>query len=174
MEAFAQQELFGPLRMGRTTFLPTRFPHDQQVVPYEHSANRFQKETATAPVIGETGLKSTCGDMARLCALINGGGSVAGKRVLGPDAMKLVMTDQTAGFLRTAAFWMRGKGANPAPFGSKDSPGTVGHPGYSGCMISYDPATRLSMVLVTNSLKLHGDFANYTRIKDKLAEMRTS
>jgi serine-type D-Ala-D-Ala carboxypeptidase len=173
IETFARRELLDPLGMSRTTFVHTRFSLEQHIVPFDKDGNRFQTETAKAPPIGETGLKSTCGDMARLCALINGGGSAAGKRILGPDAMKLVMTDQTAGFLRTAALWMRGKGANPAPFGSKDSPETVGHPGYSGCMISHDPATKLSMALVTNSLRLHGDFANYTRIKDKLAAMRT-
>jgi len=171
-DVFLQTRLFDPLGMTNTTFYPTRKPSAHLAVAYARNRTTSALEAAPPPSAygvegrppqGNGGLFSTGPDYARFCQMLRAGGSLDGKRYLGPETMKLLRTVQT-GDLPTGFFQSPEQGSRGANYGwgigtcilrvphpgvaAMLSPGTFGHGGAWGTQAWIDPVRGVAYILM--------------------------
>ncbi|WP_242613327.1 serine hydrolase [Herbihabitans rhizosphaerae] len=100
-------------------------------------------------VAGHAGVFSTARDMATLAQTILNGGSYAGQRILGQDAVTAMLTNHNQNFpdnshglgFELDQRWYMGGLAGPR---------TAGHTGFTGTSLVIDPASRSFAILLTN------------------------
>ena len=95
-EEFVQEEIYGPLTMKDTGFLPHSLIHTR-IAPTEFQGETMLRGTVHDPtarymggVAGHAGLFSTIDDLARFCRMLLNGGALDGIRLLTPDSMRLM------------------------------------------------------------------------------------
>lgn len=110
---FLQKRLFDPLEMKETTF----WPSEEQLARLAKSYRRNKEGNGMDEIpVGYFkrpfadwmhryaepggGLFSTTADVVRFCQMIAGGGTWNGKRILSPEAVKTLGTDQTGALKR--------------------------------------------------------------------------
>lgn len=169
---FLQKRIFDPLGMKSTTFYAMeKFP-DRVAVSYTKNAANGALEVNTPdvgfgthqrPPLGNSGLFSTGPDYARFCQMLLGQGTFDGKRLLSPEAFRLMSTIQTGemptGFFQTKEFgnhgtnygWGIGMCILRTPHegaAAMLSPGTFGHGGAWGTQAWVDPVRGVAYVLM--------------------------
>jgi len=171
-DAFVQKRVLDPLGMKDTTFYPAEKSPGSLVIGYIKSKTADALEAAALPAdfgapghppLGNGGLFSTGADYARFCQMLLGGGTLDGKRLLSPRAMKLLTTVQTGdlptGFMQSAEFgshgtnygWGIGTCILRAPHegvAAMLSPGTFGHGGAWGTQAWMDPVRGVAYILM--------------------------
>lgn len=166
IEQFAHSYLFQPLGMSQTTYEIERLKEDEFVLPWDGKApmNIFRH----TPAVGDNCLYSTPGDMIRFGQMfLNNGKNNKGQVIFPPGAVNFMMHEWIGG--RTPIFWRKGIGDFAfAPFGELNSPDTVGHTGFSGCILFIDPIAATTGVVLTTSTHLHSDPKNYKNILNVL------
>jgi CubicO group peptidase (beta-lactamase class C family) len=104
---------------------------------------------ALGGVAGHAGIFSTARDLAILAQAILNGGSYAGHRILRPETVDAMLTnenqafpghDHGLGFELNQRFYM----------GGLSSPRTAGHTGFTGTTLVIDPLSRSIAILLTN------------------------
>jgi hypothetical protein len=100
-------------------------------------------------VAGHAGIFSTAGDLAVLAQTILNGGSYAGRRIMRPDTVRMMLTnynqafpgnDHGLGFELNQRKYM----------GGLSGPRTAGHTGFTGTVMVIDPASRSFVIVLTN------------------------
>lgn len=176
---FCNQNIFNPLGMRHTDFLPceannkggwvnTSLPKwsvkveqtaDYPIAPTEKQADGSilcgQVHDPLARVMnggisGNAGLFSTAEDLAVLCAMLQNQGKWGEMRILSPVTVKAMRTVST-----DEKNFGRGFGWDVySPYSSNKgdllSPEAYGHTGYTGTSIVIDPINDLSIILLTN------------------------
>ncbi len=153
---FAAKEVFGPLGMTRTFFLPPDSLR-AECVPTEVVDGRPLRGVVHDPlarlqggVSGNAGLFSTGDDLARFARMLLRGGELDGVRVLGPLAVRRMteihprVGDSGRGLgwdIATDYSTVRGDLYGPASYG---------HSGYTGTSVWIDPETATAVILLTN------------------------
>src|ERR1700674_3532029 len=159
LNEYCQKNIFVPLRMAHTRFLPpaawlpkiapTQYDeHDKMLrgVVHDPTARRM------GGVAGHAGIFSTADDLAKFAqALLNGGG-----RVLAPITGEKMTTPQQP----PAATAVRGFGWDlDSPFSSSRGElfpiGSYGHTGFTGTSLWIDPFSRTYVILLTNAVHPH-------------------
>lgn len=193
-DAFLQKRLFDPLGMTNTTFYPT----DAQRA---RIATACQKDKDTGrlgavpprsdfgirgrPPLGNGGLYSTAGDYARFCRMLLNGGTLDGRRILSPEAVKILSAvhtgDTPCGFFQSATFGNRGKNygwgigtciLRESHEGVAEvlSPGSFGHGGAWGTQAWIDPVKGLIYVLMVQRANFpNSDASDVRRVFQKAA-----
>jgi CubicO group peptidase (beta-lactamase class C family) len=171
-DEFVQKRIFDLLGMKSSTFYAMeRFPN-RLAVSYTKNANNGLLEVNTPdegfgtharPPLGNGGLFTTGPDYARFCQMLLGRGVFHGKRLLSPEAFKLMSTIQTGdlptGFFQSKEFgnhgtnygWGIGTCILRAPHegaAAMLSPGTFGHGGAWGTQAWVDPVRGIAYVLM--------------------------
>jgi CubicO group peptidase (beta-lactamase class C family) len=158
LDRFAREEIFLPLGMSQTTFLP-----DQRLIsrcaPTEQRDGRWMRGDVHDPrafamggVAGHAGLFGTADDVSRFCQMFTGGNSVLKPQTIRQMTTLQELPDGTGG---------RGYGLDiTSSFsgvrGERFERGTTfGHTGFTGTMFWIDPANRCYFVLLTN--RVHPD-----------------
>lgn len=161
MDEYLQRELFEPMGLERTAYLPLRRYPKAEVVP--SSIDRFlRKETLQGFVHDETaafqggisgnaGLFSTASEVARVYQLLLNGGELDGQRYLSEETCRLFTTD-------VSKISRRGLGFDkPDKKNSKNSPcagsapeSVYGHTGFTGTCAWVDPENGLVYVFLSN------------------------
>jgi CubicO group peptidase (beta-lactamase class C family) len=159
IDTFCQREVFGPLGMSHTGFLP---PADwKPLIPptvddRETRGRIIQGEVhdenawAMGGVAGHAGVFGNCEDLARFAQCMLDGGRVPGSRqLLREETIKLFTQRQTspAGTSR-ALGW--DTPSSPSQSGKHFSPHSFGHLGYTGTSLWIDPERDLAITLLTN------------------------
>ncbi len=157
MRELALQEVFWPLKMQKTGYLPaagniaaTEMQDDGrclQGVVHDENA-RFLGGAA-----GNAGVFSTMDDLALFLQMLAAEGTLPdGTRYLSPATVRLSMQNHTSGL-------SQGRGLSFClPYYDNGYTGdlfpkeTVGHTGFTGASITYDPTTGLYVVLLTNRI----------------------
>lgn len=169
LDAFASESIFGPLGMSNTRFRPperlwekiarTANCEDRmEVKPGEvHDGNAW----GLGGVAGNAGLFSTVEDIATFAQMILSGGWYNGRSILTENSVQLMVANQLP-----LAIGGQGLGffTKPNPmlaFGESFSESVVGHTGFTGCSLLLDPASHLSVVLLTNRVYKNRDASNY-------------
>lgn len=163
LDRFALEELFKPLKMEETTYLPpaswrpriapTEKRKGDWIIGEVHDPRAF----AVGGVAGHAGLFSTARDVSRWVRMLNAGGTLDGKRILSESTVKQMLTndplpDGTGG---------RGLGVDmtssySGPRGERFDKGTTfGHTGWTGTMVWSDPNSDVYVVLLSN--RVHPD-----------------
>lgn len=157
LQDFVQREIYGPLKMKDTGFLP---PRDKlpRIAPTEVVNGKPWRGIVHDPtarkmggVAGHAGLFSTASDLARYARMLLNGGSLDGVRILKPETVKLMTSVQTP----PAVGVRRGLGWDidspySGPRGKWFPRGSYGHTGWTGGSIWIDPFSKTFLIFLSN------------------------
>lgn len=163
LDRFTREELFLPLNMPDTMYLPSTNLHTR-CAPTEKRGNQWiqgqvhdPRAHALGGVAGHAGLFATASDLARYCQMLLNHGQLDGRRILAPDTVRIMTTPRplpdncwrTYGFdVDTPYSSCRGNRFEPLV--------TFGHTGFTGTMLWIDPANNCFFILLTNSVHPDG------------------
>lgn len=171
LNAYCAQNIFGPLGMTHTRFLPpaewlpqiapTQYDEHGQMlrgVVHDPRARRM------GGVAGHAGLFSTADDLAKFAQAL-----LDGSQVLSPLAIQKMTTPEQPPFAPA----LRGFGWDiDSPFSSNRGEllpvGSFGHTGFTGTSIWIDPTTRTYIILLTNSVHPRGQ-GNVISLRTRVA-----
>lgn len=165
LNVFAREEIFEPLGMDETTYLPPS-AWEHRTAPTEQRDGRWMRGQVHDPrawamggVAGHAGLFSTADDLARFCEMLIRGGVLDGERILSEATVREMtrvryLPDGSDG---------RGYGLDidtgySSPRGERLAVGTTfGHTGFTGTSFWIDPEHELTIILLTNRVHPDGD-----------------
>ena len=161
LNEYARQNVFLPLGMAETMFLPPA-SLGPRIAPTERLAGdalplRGVVHDPTARfmggVAGHAGLFSTAGDLARFAQMMIDGGTLDGVRVFSPLTVAKFTEPQTP----PGQTILRGLGWDiDSPFSGNRGElfpiGSFGHTGFTGTSVWIDPSTRTYVILLANSV----------------------
>ena len=165
LEDFVQKEIFQPLKMVDTGYLPpasklariapteyTSTKHDVMLRGVVHDPTARHMDG----VAGHAGLFSTASDLARFARMMLNEGTLDGVRIFKPETVKLMTSVQTP----EGASYRRGLGWDidsgfSRPRGTLFPRGSYGHTGWTGTCIWIDPYSKTFFIFLSN--RVHPD-----------------
>jgi uncharacterized protein YbbC (DUF1343 family)/CubicO group peptidase (beta-lactamase class C family) len=189
LDQFAREEIFVPLDMKDTMFLPpeslrARIAPTEKCTPFgwpcEGSDVHMLRGVVHDPtarrmggVAGHAGLFSTAADLAIFCRMLLDGGRYKDARVLAP----LTVAKMTAPVMGADPA-LRGLGWDiDSPYSSNRGEllpvGSFGHTGFTGTSIWIDPATREFVVFLSNRVHPDGK-GDVTPLRARVATVAAS
>lgn len=156
LDWLAQNYVFDPLGMNRTTYRPVGDIAPTEMDPATGKLFQGVVHDENARFLGgisaNAGVFSDLNDMIRFTQMLALGGRIpGGGRYLSPAMMEAAIRNRTPnskGEFRGLGFNLAG---SPSNFlGDLMSPRTFGHTGFTGTSIAVDPVTGLWVVLLTN------------------------
>ena len=152
LDRFCQREIFGPLGMASTTFIPpqswrSKIPPTAEDRTFRKRIIQGEVQDENASVMegvaGHAGLFSTAADLATFAhAMLSGG-----KPILRSDTLAAFTQRQGEGASR-ALGW--DTPSAPSQSGRYFSRSAFGHLGYTGTSLWIDPERQISITLLTN------------------------
>jgi uncharacterized protein YbbC (DUF1343 family)/CubicO group peptidase (beta-lactamase class C family) len=161
LEVYAVEEIFRPLGMLATGFLPAPALLSR-VAPTELTNGQMLRGVVHDPttramggVAGHAGLFLTVADLARFCRMLLGGGQLNGVRILSADTVAMMTRVQNDGSDRRGLGWdvdsrFSGPRGRWFPAGA-----TFGHTGFTGTSVWIDPAAHSFLIFFAN--RVHPD-----------------
>ena len=162
-EQFLQKEIFEPLGMVDTTFVPSEAQRARLAKAYQRTndgkltsgggASWLIEDSGVRAPNPSGGLYSTAGDLVRFYQMVLNGGELCGRRILSEEAVRLMTSVQTDD-LQTGFTPGNGWGLgwcivrNPQGVTEMLSPGTFGHGGAFGTQGWIDPQRKMIFVLL--------------------------
>ena len=157
LESFVQSEIYGPLKMTDTGYLP---PADRlsRLAPTEVVAGKPWRGVVHDPtarhmggVAGHAGLFTTASDLARYARMLLNLGELDGVRIFKPDTVRLMTSVQTPAEISVR----RGLGwdidtAFSGPRGEVFPIGSYGHTGWTGGSLWIDPVSKTFVIFLSN------------------------
>ncbi len=170
LDEYAKAEIFDPLGMKDTAFLPPE-SWRQRIAPTEAcgalewpcKGSTYLRGIVHDPtarrmdgVAGHAGLFSTADDLSRFCRMLLAGGRLGGARILSPGAIARMTTPSTPMEMRA----VRGLGWDiDSPYSSNRGElfpiGSYGHTGFTGTSLWLDPASGSYVIFLSN--RVHPD-----------------
>ena len=157
LEEFVAQEIFTPLGMSDTGYLPPQSKIDR-IAPTEVVVGKPYRGIVHDPtarhmggVAGHAGLFSTASDMARYARMLLNGGELDGVRIFKPETVQLMTTVQSPPELpaRRGLGWDIDTGYS-GPRGGIFPIGSYGHTGWTGTSIWIDPFSKTFVIFLSN------------------------
>ncbi|HVY71134.1 MAG TPA: serine hydrolase, partial [Verrucomicrobiae bacterium] len=157
LNEFAEQEIYRPLLMRDTRFLPPP-AWRPSIAPTEKVDDRVLRGVVHDPtsqlmggVAGHAGLFTTASDLARYARMILNGGELEGTRIFKPGTVKLMASVQSPDEVPSR----RGLGwdidsAYSRPRGKWFPLGSFGHTGFTGTSLWIDPFSRTFWIFLSN------------------------
>jgi len=157
LDVFMQHEIYSPLKMTDTGFLPPR-EKLARIAPTEVVAGRPWRGVVHDPtarkmggVAGHAGLFTTASDLARYARMMLNLGELDGVRIFQPATVKLMASVQTPPEISTR----RGLGwdidsAYSGPRGDIFPIGSYGHTGWTGGSLWIDPTSKTFVIFLSN------------------------
>jgi uncharacterized protein YbbC (DUF1343 family)/CubicO group peptidase (beta-lactamase class C family) len=157
LQEFAARELYRPLKMTQTGFLP---PASQRprIAPTTREGDGVLRGVVHDPtarrmggVAGHAGLFTTAADVARFARMMLNGGRLEGVRLFRPETIRLMTSVQTPESVRER----RGLGWDidspyAGPRGVHFPIGSYGHTGWTGTSLWIDPFSRTFVIFLAN------------------------
>jgi uncharacterized protein YbbC (DUF1343 family)/CubicO group peptidase (beta-lactamase class C family) len=176
LDAFARKNIFEPLHMADTSFLPDErlrrraAPNDQRDGAWIKGEVHDPRSHLLGGVAGHAGLFSTADDLAIYCQMILNEGQYGGQRILSPLGIRRMTSSN--GLPPNEA---RGLGwdintAYSANRGDFFPVGSVGHTGFTGTSIWIDPRTDSFVVFLSNRLHPDGK-GDVTSLRGRVASV---
>lgn len=156
-EEFVNREIFSPLEMNETSYLPS-FPNERYAATeFSEKLNTYKIGTvhdentdALGGISGHAGLFSTVSDLNKFALMIENDGILNGKRILSSNATQLSKQNFTASLNEARGLGWQIKGKGPVSCGDYFSRHSYGHTGFTGTSIWFDPEIDLNVILLTN------------------------
>lgn len=157
---FSQQNIFAPLNMRETGYLPSQDLRERAAVTQERNGIPMRGEVhdprafALNGVAGHAGLFSTSADLARYAQMMINGGTLGETRVLSPQTVALMTKPvEVSSGLRTLGWDMKSPySSNRGDLFSKQA---FGHGGFTGTAMWIDPKSDLFVIFLSN--RVHPD-----------------
>lgn len=161
LDAYAAKEIFLPLGLADTGFLPAATKRNR-TAPTEAVEGTMLRGIVHDPtaramggVAGHAGLFTTATDLARFCRMIINGGELDGVRILNAASVAEMTRVQTDGSHRRGLGWdidtsFSGPRGRWFPAGS-----SFGHTGFTGTSVWIDPAAKTFVLFLSN--RVHPD-----------------
>ena len=150
LDKFCRERVFAPLGMSDTSFGP--LPPSPRVVPSgARQLGQIEDDQArlAARPVGNAGLFSTAGDLARFCRMMLGEGQSGVARILSKETHNRMTVNQLAPPLpRRGLFWDMDRRALHRPTRLSDR--AYGHSGHTGQSIWIDPEKQVYVIVLTN------------------------
>lgn len=159
LQDFVQREIFGPLKMKDTGFLPLqRGIKLSRIAPTEVVNGRPWRGIVHDPtarkmggVAGHAGLFSTASDLARYARMMLNLGELDGVRIFQPETVRLMTTNQ----MPPAVHILHGLGWDidspyAGPRGKWFPLGSYGHTGWTGGSLWIDPVSKTFVIFLSN------------------------
>jgi len=160
LDVFTKKEIYEPLQMRETCFLPHQSDRIAPTELTEGSYLRGQVHDPTARrmggVAGHAGLFSTAADLARYARMMINGGELDGTRLFKPATVRLMTTVQSPEKVeaRRGLGWDIDSGYS-RPRGDIFPIGSYGHTGFTGTSLWIDPFSTTFWVFLSN--RVHPD-----------------
>jgi len=188
LDRYATAQIFDPLGMKETTFLPPEslrpriaptercqplawpcVPPGDASVPFLRGVVHDPTARRMDGVAGHAGLFSTAADLSRFCRMLVGEGRLGDVRVLSPASVARMISPSTPAEMTA----VRGLGwdidsAYSANRGDLFPAGSFGHTGFTGTSLWIDPATRGYVVFLSNRVHPDGK-GDVTALRGKVA-----
>ena len=157
LQVFVQREIYGPLKMDDTEFLPPNSKR-ARIAPTAMLNGRPMRGIVEDPsarrmggVAGDAGLFSTASDLARYARMMLNNGELDGAHIFSPETVRLMTTPQAP----PAARVLHGLGWDidspySGPRGSLFPIGSYGHTGWTGTSIWIDPFSKTFVIFLSN------------------------
>ena len=175
---FAQENIFSPLGMASTGFLPR-----PEVIPNIAPTERLKEggmlrgqvhdplASKLGGIAGDAGLFSTARDLARFCQMFLHRGSLNGAEIFHPETIALMTSVQSPDGKPD----IRGLGWDiqstfSSVKGSFFSAASYGHTGYTGTSLWIDPETQTFLIILTNRVHPDGK-GNVKELRTELANI---
>ncbi len=161
---YAHEQIYAPLRMNDTGFLPpaSLIPRiapteiDEKTGIVERGIVNDPRSRAMGGIAGHAGLFTTAGDLAKYAAMLLGNGESNGIRLFDPATVKEFTTPATPAdqpILRALGWDM------DSPYSSNRGElfpiGSFGHTGWTGTSMWMDPTTNSFVIILTNAVHPH-------------------
>lgn len=170
IDAYLQQEFYGPMGLDRTGYLPLkRFPKSE-IIP--SSVDRFLRKTTLQGFVhdeaaafqggisGNAGLFSNAGEVAQIYQMLLNGGEWNGQRYLSKETCQLFTTEQSDISRRGLGFDRPDtRNKEKSPCGDLAPKNVYGHTGFTGTCAWVDPENRLVYVFLSN--RVYPDSSNF-------------
>lgn len=157
---FSQQEIFKPLKMSATTYLPDESLR-QRAAATEKREGRWMlgevhdpRAYAMGGVAGHAGLFSTAEDLAIYARMMLGNGTYQGTKILAPETVRLMTAEYQVPRGKRGLGWDKRSGYS-SNRGETMTPSAFGHGGFTGTAMWIDPDLQLAVIFL--STRLHPD-----------------
>ena len=162
LDAYTAKEIFQPLKMVDSGFLPPAAKL-ARVAPTEVTDGQMLRGVVHDPttrfmdgVAGHAGLFTTTKDLARFCRMILGGGQLDGVRIVSAATVAEMTRIQNDGSDRRGLGWdidsrFSGPRGRWFPAGA-----SFGHTGFTGTSLWIDPSTRAFVIFFSNRVHPEG------------------
>jgi CubicO group peptidase (beta-lactamase class C family) len=159
LQSFVSEEIFLPMKMRDTRYLPWR-DHWDRIAPTEPDGTNMLRGVVHDPtarrmggVAGHAGLFTTAADLARFARMILNQGQLDGKRFFRPDTITSMTTIQSSALVQAKrGFGWDIDSAYSRPRGDIFPLGSFGHTGFTGTSIWIDPTSNTFWILMTSRL----------------------
>jgi uncharacterized protein YbbC (DUF1343 family)/CubicO group peptidase (beta-lactamase class C family) len=163
LNVFCKREVFRPLGMKDTSFLPSP-ALKSRIAPTDYQGHGLRWGQVSDPtayrmggVAGHAGVFSTANDLARLAQMLIDCGESQDKRILSPATVAAMTKPERLGGGST----QRGLGWDMRSpysrvFNAAFPKGSFGHTGYTGTAMWIDPASKTFMIILTSRLHPNG------------------
>lgn len=177
LEFFVQREIYGPLKMRDSGYLP---PKEKlgRIAPTEvENGNPPWRGVVHDPtarkmggVAGHAGLFTTASDLARYARMLVNLGELDGVRIFKPETVKLMTSVQTPPGISVR----RGLGwdidsSYSGPRGEKFPLGSYGHTGWTGGSLWIDPFSKSFVIFLSN--RNHPSGGNVSAVRHELGTL---
>lgn len=176
--SYARREIWAPLRLWDTAFLPPASLLSR-IAPTEEVDSQILRGVVHDPtcrrlggVAGHAGAFATARDVARYARMMLQDGELDGVRVLSPATVRLMTTPQTPDRLREkrGLGWDIDSSLSDKPRGGHFRPGvSYGHTGFTGTSLWIDPSRETFLILLTS--RLHAREADVRQLRYDLATL---
>ena len=157
LDAFVAKEIYRPLKMTSTAFLPQK-SKISRIAPTEKDGTNFLRGVVHDPtarrmggVTGHAGLFSTAADLARFARMMLNQGELESVRIFKLVTVKLMTSVQSPEEIeaRRGLGWDIDSGYS-RPRGDLFPLGSYGHTGFTGTAIWIDPFSRTFVIFLSN------------------------
>jgi CubicO group peptidase (beta-lactamase class C family) len=177
LEVFVQHEIYGPLKMWDTGFLPPRGKLSRIAPTEAENGNPPWRGVVHDPtcrkmggVAGHAGLFTTAADLARYARMLVQLGELDGVRVFKPETVRQMTSVQTP----PEILERRGLGWDidspySGPRGGKFPVGSYGHTGWTGTSLWIDPFSKTFVIFLSN--RNHPSGGNVSALRRELGTL---
>ena len=179
LDIFARENVFQPLGLADTTYLPDAALRDR-IAPTRSAEKVAQNEPEEAALVGavhdgnargiggvagNAGLFGTARDVAAFGDAMRQGGGACAKRFFGAPTVARILASQVKPEVgaHTLMFFAQGNGLCPA--GDLLSPRAVGHSGFTGTLLTLDPEYELTVAVLTNRVVRDPDGGKWLSVR---------
>lgn len=178
LDVLLEEKIANPLGLTDTEFNPSPDKLDRiAATEYQATPDRGivrgevhdENAWSLGGVAGHAGVFSTVRDIAIFAQTMLNGGSYGGARILQPETVQAMITDETAEFAPNH----RGLGFELDQMwymGALSSPATAGHTGFTGTSVVIDFQSRSFVVLLTNRVHPSRDWGTNNPARRAVAD----